>query len=119
MYGLPHDFDPAALVGHRFEQVCFSENQVWLHFDAGLKIGIESSFSYRRRSSPMNIPSVKIPVLESDVMHLLGERIARASGNEAGTLSLVFESGDELHVFDDSDQYESYRLVLGTREIIV
>ena len=119
MYRLPRDFDPAVLVGQRFEQVCFSENQLWLHFDARIKIGIESSFTCRSRLSPINLTVMKVPVSESNLMQLLGKTITKASGNEDGTLSLVFENGDELQVFDDSSEYESYRIVVGTREIIV
>ena len=62
---------------------------------------------------------MKVPVKESDLMHLLGARIVRASGTQEGTLSLTFENGHEVKVFDDSADTESYRIATGAREIIV
>lgn len=119
MYGLPRDFDLTMLIGQRLEQVCFSENQVWLHFHPDLRIGIESSFSCRQPLSGANVSRMKVPVKESDLMHLLGARIVRASGTQEGTLSLTFENGHEVKVFDDSAEYESYGIATGAREIIV
>jgi hypothetical protein len=50
MYGLPKDFDGGFLVGRTLEMVCFSENQMALHFGAEISITIESAFSYRAGS---------------------------------------------------------------------
>jgi len=46
MYGLPEDFDGTFLQGRELEQVCFSRNQVYLHFGDQVEIMIEGSFSY-------------------------------------------------------------------------
>src|SRR5262245_46744506 len=109
MYGLPPDFDIKIFVGRNLELICFNENQIALHFNDDLSIVIESAFSHQSESSSKT-QVAEIPVLESDLMQLLGRTITEGSGDKNGTLTLKFDNGHILNVFDTSSQYESYQI---------
>ncbi|MHC4525129.1 MAG: DUF6188 family protein [Planctomycetota bacterium] len=113
MYGLPKDFDGTFLVGRTLEMVCFAQYQVFLHFDPEITITIESSFSYQ--SDQM----ISVPVKKSDLMNLLGISVKEVQGDKNGTLSLTFTNGEILKIYDNSEQYESYRIAYKGTEIIV
>jgi hypothetical protein len=113
MYGLPKDFDGSFLVGRTLELVCFSQNQMSLHFSDDITITIESAFSYKIDQI------VDVPVQQSNLMELLGSSVSVAQGDENGTLSLLFDNGATLKVFDTTKQYESYTISYGGKVIIV
>jgi hypothetical protein len=118
MYGLPPDFDFTVFAGRRLEQICFAEYQINLHFDGEVGIGVESTFSYDSgRRQPTQV--VEVPVTTSDLMGLLGHQVSEAREEKAGTLVLVFDNDHTLRIFDDSREYESYRVWVGQKEIIV
>ena len=118
MYGLPKGFNAARLVGRTLELLCFSENQVFLHFDEKVSIEVESEMSYDSLSGG-GPEVIEVPALESDLMRLLGRSIAMASGDDEGTLTLEFDNGHNLRCFDNSAQYESYKIRFNDEEIIV
>lgn len=113
MFGLPADFDGSFLVGLTLEMICFTENQVNLHFGADTMIRIESAYSYNG-----NEP-VDVPVCQSNLMELLGSSVLVTHGDASGTLSLTFNQGRTLKVYDTTEQYESYIITHGGKEIIV
>jgi hypothetical protein len=113
MYGLPRDFDGSVLVGRTLEMVCFSQYQVYLHFDAETTITIEGAFSYKTDHP------VDVPVQQSNLMELIGASVSAARGDENGTLCLVFDNGATLEVYDDTKQYECYTISYGGKVIIV
>jgi Family of unknown function (DUF6188) len=119
MYGLPDDFDAGAFVGRTLEQVCFTENQVTLHFDCVVDITVESAFVHGDRKSESSHPVIRMPVHESGLMRLLGSSIIESSGNQDGTLMLAFDNGDLVKILDDAPNYESYQIRIGDRVIIV
>jgi hypothetical protein len=113
MYGLPKDFDGSFLVGRTLEMVCFNQNQVYLHFDSDITITIESAFSYKTEQV------IDVPVQESNLMEMLGSTVSVAQGDANGTLSLLFNNGEALKVYDTTKQYESYTIAYGGKVIIV
>ena len=117
MYKLPTDFDPGFFVGLSLEQVCFSENQVSLHFGREVGICVESALSHVKGHEP--VVAVEVPLFESDLMLLLGHVVQRASASADGTLTLSFDNQHVLSVYDTWDQYESYKIHQGTQVIIV
>lgn len=118
MYGLPEDFTGTFLVGRVLEQICFSQNQICLHFDSNVSITIESAFSHDYgREAHSTI--IYIPALQSDLMQFLGFSISEVFGKKDGTLCLVFENGQTFKCFDTSPQFESYHIKHGERVIIV
>ena len=119
MYGLPVDFDASRLIGCTLEQVSFSENTVHLSFSNDASITIESCFAHSAHDDLRNDERSRVPVRESRLMQLLGESIESAHASAQGTLRLGFTNGHILACFDDTSQYEAYRLKLGDEEIIV
>jgi hypothetical protein len=113
MYGLPKNFDGSFLVGRTCELVCFSQNQVCLHFGDKITITIESAFSYK------TIQVIDVPVHKSNLMELLGASVSGVQGDKDGTLSLFFDNGQTLKVYDTSKQFESYNIAYGDKVIIV
>ena len=116
MYGLPVDFDASAFVGHAMVQVTFTQNTVGLSFDGDIEITLLSSFRLRNASGE---ESQTVPVGSSTIMLLLGVTVRSAEARKDGTLTLVFDDESTLVLPDDSKQYESYHLRIGTREIYV
>ena len=113
MYGLPKDFNGSFLVERTLEMVCFNQNQVYLHFDTNITIAIEGAFSYKTDQV------INVPVQNSNLMELLGSSVLVAQGDENGTLSLNFDNGQTLKVYDMTKQYESYTISYGDKVIIV
>lgn len=113
MYGLPKDFDGSFLVGRTLGLLCFSQNQMSLHFDDDVTIAIESAFAYKTAQV------IDVPVHESDLMELLGTAVASVQGDANGTLSLLFNNGQTLKLYDTTKQYESYTITYGGKVIIV
>lgn len=119
MYGLDPGFDASRLIGCALEQVSFSENTVHLSFSDDVSITIESCYLHSTRGDLGGAERTCLPVRESRLMQLLGESIETAHASPEGTLSLGFTNGQSLACFDDTPQYEAYRLKLGEEEIIV
>lgn len=119
MYGLPMNFSATFLNGRTLEQICFNQNQISLHFDSEVTITIESAFAHQQPESEEEVKLLEVPVLQSDLMQLLGRSVSRASGTDDGTLVLVFENGHTLKCFDTSREFESYQIRHGTSVIIV
>ncbi len=119
MHKLPRDFDGAFLVGRTLESVLFSENTVSFGFGDRVSVTVFSSFQHQcpTEADRPNVQSV--PPSESRLMQLLGHTVTQASGDDAGTLTIVFDSGHVLKVFDDDPYYECYSINDGQREIFV
>ena len=45
MYGLPANFDASLFVGRTLQLICFSANQIYLHFDTELMLTMKDGFS--------------------------------------------------------------------------
>lgn len=118
MYGLPKNFDTAFLLGQTVELVCFSANQVCLHFSNEISITIEGDFSYCKASQEEVMANPLAPS-RVDIVDLLEHRITGATGEENGTLTLRFNHGSIVKCFDNSAKYESYQIRYGDHVIIV
>jgi hypothetical protein len=119
VYGLPKDFTGTFLKDRRLEMICFNANQVYFHFDGGVSIAVESSFAHQTSRSESNAKVLKVPVSVSSLMQLLEHSVIEVSGDEKGTLSLSFDHGHILKLFDSSPQYESYHIKRGDEMITV
>ena len=90
--------------------ICMSEN-VGLTIYAALQF--ESASDERR-------PAVeRLPLSESGLVQLPGHRVTHAAIDESATLSLTFDNGCVLNVFDDFPCYDSYCIDYGRHQIIV
>jgi hypothetical protein len=121
MYGLPDDFDPALFLGRTLERLEFTTNTIIFRFDYDTTIVIEGEVQHEgvdEHEDPW-VQSTTLPVSESRLTRLLGTTIVAGSVEGAGNLVLQFSNRHTLRCVEDSDQYESYQLRIGTTEIIV
>lgn len=118
MYGLPPDFDATVIMGKRLDLVCFSANTITLSFEGYILITIMGSFTYQKN---LNVIANKqsVPVSCSALMSLTDKVVQHAEGSQDGTLTLHFDNGHVLTLLDDSQEYESYNIRVGSKEIIV
>jgi hypothetical protein len=120
MYGLDVGTDVTALSGCRLESIDLTEHQVQLRLDSlnGIILSIESDFSITLGTGEMcryDRPRDAAQALAD----WLGVRVIDAQVAEPGTLTLRWEDGSALEVFDSNEHYESYQIHLGERLIVV
>jgi hypothetical protein len=120
MYNLPSDFEPAIFVGKTLERVWISRYQARLIFDQRVAIDIFSeiahrsggvTWTWRERDSSL--------AAESPLSELVGHRVQSARVAGLNDLVLAFDTGDEVVIRSDSEEYECYHLHFDDREVIV
>ncbi len=119
MYKLPKGFDGAFFIGKTLELVSFSVNSVFFSFGENVSITVESSLLYREGAQDDLAEVQTVPIKESRLMQLVDHAVTRVHADEEGTLSLMFDNGHVLQLFDDSSNFESYSINDGSREIFV
>ncbi len=120
MYGVPSDVDLSPFVGATLIQVCIGPHDLQLHFararveDGSASVSIWSRFvlldadgKVVEEGSPSDVRTRSIP-------DLLNVGVVAAHRVDEAAVAFVFESGHELRVIDDSDQYESFLIQPGT-----
>ena len=120
MNRFPADVDTNILVGHVLEMICFNANQVYFHFDGRISITAETTFVYERSSTAGTGTEIVVPVMQSNLMQLLEHRVSETRLEEQHILTMIFDNGHSLRFFDTAPgRYESYRLTIGSKTIIV
>lgn len=109
MYGLPQDFDYSIFAGRTLRAVTFTINTVHLMFDEDLSITIESSYAHQVDNDDQGRKE-EVPAQHSTLMSLIENTVKSAEDGGNGTLVLRFKDEQVLQCFDDSPQYESYRI---------
>jgi len=118
MYGLPSNFDASAFVGTELVQISFTSNTVHFVFEPDIQLTIEASFIIQPNSDMPPVEDLP-PVKTSCVMTLIGKKVHSAKGSTNGTLTLQFEGGGTIICLDDSENYESYKILIRGNEIVV
>lgn len=124
MYELPSDFDALVFVGHCLESLTFTENTIQLNFggDDKLFVTSESSIVYERFDTDDGVPEVRkeeTKPSETHLARLVGREVTSAVVKGNFCLQLYFGNEGSLCFDGASKQYEMYRIVVGTRELIV
>lgn len=118
MYGLPKDVDLTFFSGRTLLQACFGVHDLILNFDGDVSLTVTSSVGCMASDGGIqqydDFRQVALAVLA-----LLNQTILSAEGDEAGTLTLRFDGGGVLAVYDDSNEYESYTIKNGGQMIVV
>lgn len=118
MYGLPSDFDPRMFLGRQLLSLTFAVNLIGLAFDEGVNVTVLGSVAYRHSlQSTVSIDSP--PVTRTTLVRLVGDVVVASEARSRRELILRFERGGSVTLLDDSDEYESYVINEGDREIIV
>lgn len=118
-YGLPAGFDVSVFADKEVESVLFSVNTISLELSDNVVITILATLQFLTTAGREPAGIERLPLSESRLVQLPGHRVTRATIDDRATLSLTFDDGSVLRVFEDSPYYESYWIDLGQRHIIV
>jgi hypothetical protein len=118
MYGLPKDINLEFFNGKTLLQACFGAHDLILNFDGDVSLTVTSSVGCMTSDGSIQQYDdfrQAAPV----VVALLNQTILFAEGDKAGALSLKFDGGGMLTIYDDSKEYESYTIKNGGQMIVV
>lgn len=122
MYGVPEHLDLSRFVGATLVQVCLGEYQVQFHFqparEAGspdrLTVSVEGGWEYRDGSGRIVDRAQAHSERQAYCVHrLLGRAVVGTDLDAPRSFALRFAGGEELRIFDDSEQYESFSIQPG------
>lgn len=109
MYGRNGEIGTADIsffVGATLTQICLGANDLGVNFqDPQCSVMISSSFGIQTANNEIVKHDLTMGHLLRPFLNL---DLIAATWAEMGTLIFTFDGNDQLHVFDDSDQYESY-----------
>jgi hypothetical protein len=109
--------DLSFLEGATLIQVALGAFDLGLHFD-GPPAGIMISSSFATKLGSATLQRHEI-VMGHLLRPFLNRDVVRAVWAEMGTLILTFDGDDQIHIFDDSDQYESYIITHRQTTIVI
>ncbi len=118
MYGLPRDLNLAFFNGKALLQACFGAHDVILNFDGNISVSVTSSLGCTGSGGSFQ-QGDDFRQIAPAVLELLNQTVLAAEGDEAGTLTLKFDGGGMLAIYDDSKNYESYIINNGGEMIVV
>jgi hypothetical protein len=114
VYGVPQDLDLSRFVGATLIQVCLGEYQVQFRFAPTLEIGVEGHWELRDGAGLMVDRAEPYTEREAYRVHrLLGQTVEGTDLDAPRSFALRFSGGEELRIFDNSDQYESFSIQPG------
>lgn len=118
MYKIPEDFYINSITNQAITQIAFGLNFVTLFFSIGL-IQFSGSFSFLCNGRKQQYQEVYPVQDDFGLLNLLEKRIVQVSVNkERNVLTLEFESGAILELISGKN-YESFKLIIDGKEIIV
>ena len=128
MHGVPTDLPVKDIVGSELTHIGLAMYQIQFHFDEGTlfsRYGTHLSVAGAWRLDDHNgklVDEQVDPPSERktyQIHRLLLKRVTAASIDAPSSLSVTFENGDVLTVFDDSRYYESFTLRIHDRFFVV
>ena len=113
MYGVPADLPIQAFVGQELNQICLGRFQIQLHFSGRGSISIEGGWELRDAAADIVDRAEEHDTQKSYRIHrLIDSSVARCSIDPPRSFTLLFENGLTLTVFDDSEKYEAFSIVV-------
>lgn len=114
MFGVPENLDLTVFHQAELIQVCLGQHQVQLHFHPAGDISIEGSWELLDGSGRCIDRNYDTPDRPAFQLHrLLGRKVIESEVSAPTWMSLKFDGGDVLRVFDDSECYESFQIQPG------
>jgi hypothetical protein len=114
MYGVPANLDLTRFIDATLEQICIGQYQIQFHFHPVVSISVEGDWRLQGPAGNVVDQSQENVAREAyRLHHLLGKRVVRASVDPPRSLTLHFECGHELWVFDNSERFESFSIQPG------
>ena len=118
MYGLPHNTSLAFFNGKTLLQVCFGAHDLLLNFDGDVSVMVSSSVGCMDSGGAIQRYDDFRDAAPA-LLTLLNQTVMSAEGGREGTLTLRFDGGRPLAIYDDSKEYESYTIKNGEQLIVV
>lgn len=113
MNGLPAEIDLLRLIGATVTQMCFGQNQFIINLDPSISFAIESSCEFESCVGASHTIR-NFPQSATILCELLGESIHSAMRDTEGGLIVRFANSSILHVLNDSKDYESFQIRIGS-----
>ena len=104
------------LVGRNVELVCFAQYSIYVHLQGGTLLTVEAGLEHTH-DGIRRVYHLSTPPSESSLLSILESTITSATVEENGDLQLTASNGDSLRIYKEP-QYESYRLKMGSEELI-
>lgn len=118
MYGIPSDFDPSVFVGMTLDQIAFTANSVMFIFDSGAIITVEGCLEFE--DTPNNLrETLAIPPSSAKLLAVVGLQVEGAAVEQRDRLILCFPGSRRIGFCDDQTNYESFRIQVNGKEIVV
>jgi len=114
MYGVPADLNLSRFTGATLIQVALGEFQVQFRFRPEAEIAVEGLWELRDRSG--RLVDHALPAADRDayrVHQLLGRQVTGSQVDAPGSITLQFDSGHRLQIFDSSAEFESFTIQPG------
>jgi hypothetical protein len=108
MKGLPSHVDLSPFAGAELTQLCLGVNQVQFHFANQTSIDVESAMIVRGPGGETRVQDYAQAA--SLLASMLGARLLVTTRQDDGGVLLLFDSGREIRVLNDSAQFESFQL---------
>lgn len=118
MYGLPKDISVTFFHERTLLQLCIGVHDLILNFDNEIRITVTSAVALVDSTNTVQ-RSDDFRAVVTNLVRLLNQKVVSAQGDESGTLTLGFDNGQVLAIYDDSKEYESYTIKNGAQNIIV
>jgi hypothetical protein len=121
MYGIPADLDLRALHGRRLDQLCLGSFDLQFHFSGGYTITVTGSWRLLNAQGT-TLDESDGPVAEPPgnrsragwrLANLLSDTVQDSRVEPPLSFTLVFSSGHQLVILDDSHEYESFSIQPG------
>ena len=113
MHGVPADLPIQPFVGKELNQICLGRFQIWLNFSRAGKISVEGGWELRDAAGNLVDSAEQHDSRENYRIHrLIDVPVIHFSIDPPRSFTLFFDNGLALTVFDDSEQYESFSVVV-------
>jgi len=111
MYGVSPDLDLSFLHGAQLIQICLGQHQVQLHFHPIGSVSVEGKWIlYDADRCPISESSDLANWRPIQLHRVLGQHIQNTRLSPPDSLTLSFDNGEELQVFDSCRDHESIQI---------
>jgi len=114
MYGVPKNLDLRRFVGATLIQIGVGEFQLQFHFHTGVSIGVEGGWELRNAAGEVVDQAMENRLRSEYRVHrILGRDVVGTEIDPPRSITLDFDDGHRLQVFDDDEHYESFSIQPG------
>ncbi len=118
MFGVPSNLDLKHFTGVECTQVCLGLHQVQIHFAKAVSISIEGRWELCDSDGEILDQSKNLKQQECMRLHVIvGRTVVETRIAAPKSITIVFDNGLVLEVFDSSHEFESFQIQPG--DIIV